>query len=131
MQSKRRRPDDGFRRRDRSAARKPGGFRLTPSDENPSWRSRGEFEDVGFVIKNGPHLKQAREALGWTPVQLARALRLSGGDKQGEKRVLEMEAGKREISGPVTVAVESFLHGYLPVGYKPHEALAESEAPQA
>lgn len=71
------------------------------------------------MIKTGPHLKQAREALGWTPLDLARALRLAGGDKQGEKRVLEMEAGRRDISGPVTVAVESFLHGYLPVGFAP------------
>jgi len=76
------------------------------------------------VIKTGPHLKQAREALGWTPLDLARALRLAGGDKQGEKRVLEMEAGKRDISGPVTVAVESFLHGYLPVGFAPGEGPA-------
>lgn len=76
------------------------------------------------MIKTGPHLKQAREALGWSPVDLARALRLAGGDKHGEKRVLEMEAGKRDISGPVTVAVESFLHGFLPVGFKP-------EAPEA
>ncbi|HEV2532004.1 helix-turn-helix transcriptional regulator [Phenylobacterium sp.] len=77
-----------------------------------------------LVIKTGPHLKQAREALGWTPLDLARALRLAGGDKQGEKRVLEMEAGKRDISGPVTVAVESFLHGYLPVGFKPAQGAA-------
>jgi rhamnose utilization protein RhaD (predicted bifunctional aldolase and dehydrogenase) len=75
--------------------------------------------ELELVIRTGPHLKQAREALGWTPLDLARALRLAGGDKQGEKRVLEMEAGKRDISGPVTVAVESFLHGYLPVGFKP------------
>jgi len=78
--------------------------------------------ELPYVIRTGPHLKQAREALGWTPVDLARALRLAGGDKQGEKRVLEMEAGKRDISGPVTVAVESFLHGYLPVGFKPEGA---------
>ena len=81
------------------------------------------------VIKTGPHLKQAREALGWTPLDLARALRLAGGDKQGEKRVLEMEAGKRDISGPVTVAVESFLHGYLPVGFAPAGAGADAVAP--
>ena len=78
------------------------------------------------MIRTGPHLKQAREALGWSPVDLARALRLAGGDKQGEKRVLEMEAGKREISGPVTVAVESFLHGFLPVGFKPEGQAAEA-----
>lgn len=90
----------------RFAARRPG-------------RACRGYGDTGFVIKTGPHLKQAREALGWTPVQLARALRLAGGDKQGEKRVLEMESGRRDISGPVTVAVESFLHGYLPVGFTP------------
>lgn len=90
---------------------------------------RGEG-DSEFVIKTGPHLKQAREALGWSPVQLARALRLAGGDKQGEKRVLEMEAGRRDISGPVTVAVESFLHGYLPVGFKPDGEMAAAEDTQ-
>ena len=71
------------------------------------------------MIKTGPHLKQAREALGWSPAELARALRLAGGPDQGAKRVLEMESGKRDISGPVTVAVESFLHGYAPVGFTP------------
>lgn len=87
------------------------------------------------MIKTGPHLKQAREALGWSPTELARALRLAGGDKQGEKRVLEMEAGRRDISGPVTVAVESFLHGFLPVGFKTDaegggdQAEAEEERP--
>jgi hypothetical protein len=88
------------------------------------------YGELRFVIRTGPHLKQAREALGWTPVQLARALRLAGGDKQGEKRVLEMESGRRDISGPVTVAVESFLHGYLPVGFTPEGEMAEAEGAQ-
>jgi hypothetical protein len=80
------------------------------------------------MIRTGPHLKQAREALGWSPTELARALRLAGGDKQGEKRVQEMEAGKRDISGPVTVAVESFLRGFLPLGFKTDaETAAEAE----
>lgn len=70
------------------------------------------------MLVTGPHLKQAREALGWSPAELARALRLAGGPSQGEKRVLEMESGKRAISGPVSVAVESFLHGFAPVGFK-------------
>ncbi len=52
---------------------------------------------------------------------MARALRLAGDRSQGEKRVREMEAGKRMISGPVTVAVESFLHGFLPVGFQPED----------
>ena len=66
------------------------------------------------MIRNGAHLKQAREALGFTPHELAQALRLAGGDAHGEKRVLEMESGRRTISGPVTVAVEAFLRGFLP-----------------
>lgn len=70
------------------------------------------------MIKTGPHLKQAREALGWSPSELARALRLAGGESQGEKRVLEMESGRRQLSGPVCVAVESFLHGFKPLGFK-------------
>src|ERR1700757_3731465 len=97
-----------------------------------SWAMRAVFPfsaELTYGIKTGPHLKQAREALGWTPLDLARALRLAGGDKQGEKRVLEMEAGKRDISGPVTVAVESFLHGYLPVGFTPDGEMATADKP--
>lgn len=69
------------------------------------------------MITTGPHLQQARQALGWTHTDLARALRLAGDASQGEKRVREMESGRRQISGPVAVAVESFLHGFKPVGF--------------
>ena len=79
------------------------------------------------MIKTGPHLKQAREALGWSPAELARALRLAGGEAQGAKRVLEMESGRRQLSGPVTVAVESFLHGFAPLGFKRDSELTETE----
>ena len=70
------------------------------------------------MIQTGAHLKQAREAMGWSPADLARALRFSAADRHGESRVLEMEADKRPISGPVTVAVEAFLRGFLPVGFE-------------
>lgn len=70
------------------------------------------------MIKTGPQFKQVREALGWTPAEMARALRLAGGEDQGIKRVLEMESGKRDISGPVTVAVEAFLRGFAPHEFK-------------
>jgi|KBSSwiStaDraftv2_1062776.scaffolds.fasta_scaffold19504_7 hypothetical protein len=82
------------------------------------------------MIKTGPHLKQAREALGWSPSELARALRLAGGEAQGEKRVLEMESGRRALSGPVTVAVESFLHGYKPLGFKTDDVRTEVPEPR-
>lgn len=71
------------------------------------------------MIENGQHLRQAREALGWSPATLAQALRLTSFEKHGGSRILEMEAGQRRISGPVTVAVESFLRGFLPMGFEP------------
>ncbi len=74
------------------------------------------------MLTTGAHLKQAREALGWSYYDMARALRLAGDQSQGEKRVREMESGKRDISGPVSVAVESFLHGFKPVGFEPEGA---------
>lgn len=73
------------------------------------------------MITTGVHLRQAREAMGFSHAELARALRLAGGDKQGEKRVREMETGKRDISGPVTVAVEALLRGFLPHDFKRDE----------
>jgi hypothetical protein len=79
------------------------------------------------MIKTAPHLKQAREALGWSPAELARALRLAGGPDQGEKRVLEMESGRRQLSGPVCVAVESFLHGFKPLGFKTDDVITNPE----
>lgn len=82
------------------------------------------------MIKTGPHLKQAREALGWSPAELARALRLAGGEAQGEKRVLEMESGRRTLSGPVAVAVESFLHGFKPLGFKNDDVLTNPPPPR-
>lgn len=69
------------------------------------------------MIETGDHLRQAREAMGWSPADLARALRFN--EDHGASRVLEMEAGKRQISGPVTVAVEALLRGFVPDGFEP------------
>ncbi len=69
------------------------------------------------MIKTGEHLRQAREAMGWSPADLARALRFA--ENHGASRILEMEAGKRQISGPVTVAVEALLRGFFPDGFQP------------
>jgi hypothetical protein len=81
------------------------------------------------MITNGVHLQQAREAMGFSHAELARALRLAGGEKQGEKRIREMEAGKRDISGPVTVAMEAMLRGFLPHDFKRDEPPAEDPVP--
>ena len=69
------------------------------------------------MIETGDHLRQAREAMGWSPEDLARALRVS--DTHGGSRILELEAGKRQLTGPVTVAVEALLRGFLPDGFSP------------
>ena len=81
------------------------------------------------MITTGAHLRQAREAMGFSHAELARALRLAGGDKQGEKRVREMEANKRDISGPVTVAMEAMMRGFLPYDFKRDTEVAEAPAP--
>ncbi|MBL8556053.1 MAG: helix-turn-helix transcriptional regulator [Phenylobacterium sp.] len=69
------------------------------------------------MITTGDHLRQAREAMGWSPADLARALRFN--ENHGASRILEMEKGKRELSGPLTVAVEALLRGFLPDGFEP------------
>lgn len=71
------------------------------------------------MIETGEHLRQAREALGWAPHDLAKALRLSSADKHGASRILEMESGARKISGPLSVAVEAFLRGFVPHDFTP------------
>lgn len=48
-------------------------------------------------------LKSARHALGLSVNEMADALRLGA---NGHTAIREMERGKREISGPVSVAVE-------------------------
>lgn len=58
--------------------------------------------------------------------QLARALRLCPPDAKthsremdkAAQRVREMEAGKRDISGPVSVAVEAFEEGFRPRDFR-------------
>jgi len=51
---------------------------------------------------------------------MARALRLAGTPEKAAARVREMEAGRREISGPVQVAVEALLSGWRPNGWQDH-----------
>ena len=62
-------------------------------------------------------LKLARRILGWDALTLARALRLAGTPEKMAARVLAMEAGERDISGPVQVAVEALLSGWRPTGW--------------
>ena len=62
-------------------------------------------------------LKIARTLLGWDPLTLGQALRLAGSPEKVAARVQDMEAGKREISGPVQVAVEALLSGWRPTGW--------------
>jgi len=70
-----------------------------------------------MTIQTPDDLKAARARLGWSLRQMARALRLAGTPDKAATRVREMEDGRRDISGPVAVAVEAFLDGFRPDGW--------------
>lgn len=63
-------------------------------------------------VKDGKDLKRARKILGWTVNDLSDALRLSPGT--GNRTIRRMEAGDNHVTGPITVAVEAFLNGFIP-----------------
>lgn len=48
---------------------------------------------------------------------MGQALRLLGTPDKLEARIQDKEAGKRDISGPVQVAIEAFLSGWRPSGW--------------
>ena len=68
---------------------------------------------------NGAELKAARKELGWSLADMADALRLS--EASGRDSIRKMESGKINISGPISVAIEAFLAGYIPEGFYDHE----------
>ena len=70
-----------------------------------------------MTITTPDDLKAARHALGWSLRQMARALRLAGTPEKAATRIREMEDARRDISGPVMVAVEAFLTGWRPEGW--------------
>lgn len=63
-------------------------------------------------IKNGRDLKKARKILGWTINDLSDALRLSSGT--GNRTIRRMESGDGYVTGPISVATEAFLNGFIP-----------------
>ena len=69
------------------------------------------------MAASAAELKVACQILGWDPLTLGRALRLSGAPEKLAARIFDIEAGKRDISGPVQVAMEAFLSGWRPSGW--------------
>lgn len=65
-----------------------------------------------MIIRNGRDLKKARKILGWTVNELAEALRLSQGT--GNRTIRRMEMGDSYVTGPICVATEAFLAGFIP-----------------
>lgn len=65
-----------------------------------------------MIIRNGRDLKRARKILGWTINDLADSLRLSPGT--GNRSIRRMEAGDSHVTGPIAVATEAFLNGFIP-----------------
>lgn len=71
-------------------------------------------------ISNGNDLKAARRSLDWSLSDMAAALRLA--ENSGRDTIRKMESGKINISGPITVAVEAFLAGYIPEDFYDDQA---------
>ena len=69
------------------------------------------------LIRDGYDVKAARQELGWSLSTMAEFLRLSGGGDQAAKVVREMENGARNVTGPVSVAIEAALDGFRPEGF--------------
>ncbi len=69
------------------------------------------------MADSAAELKVARQILGWDQLTMAHALRLAGTPAKMAARVNDMEPGKRDISGPVQVAMEAFLSGWRPNGW--------------
>lgn len=65
-----------------------------------------------MIIRNGRDLKRARKILGWTINDLADTLRLS--PSTGNRTIRRMEAGDSHVTGPIAVATEAFLNGFIP-----------------
>lgn len=65
-----------------------------------------------MIIRNGRDLKRARKILGWTVNDLADSLRLSPGT--GNRSIRRMESGDSHVTGPICVATEAFLAGFIP-----------------
>lgn len=70
-----------------------------------------------MTIQTPADLKAARQILGWSLRDMARALDLAGTTEKAATRVREMEDGRREMSGPVRRCVAAFLSGWRPDGF--------------
>jgi transcriptional regulator with XRE-family HTH domain len=64
-------------------------------------------------------LKLARNHMGFSVNEMAEALRLSPAN--GGTTVRKMEAGKVNITGPISVAVDAMMKGYDPFDYEDDE----------
>jgi DNA-binding XRE family transcriptional regulator len=64
-------------------------------------------------------LKLARNHMGYSVNEMADALRLS--PASGGTTIRKMEAGKVNITGPISVAVDAMMKGYDPFDYEDDE----------
>lgn len=79
-----------------------------------------------MIVETAEDLAEARRQLGWSLYTLARALKMCPVDapsddqrvKKAGDRIREMERGARDITGPISVAVEALLTGFRPEGFE-------------
>lgn len=64
---------------------------------------------------NKDELRKAREELGMSAKQLAKTLRMGKGS---DRTIRRYESGESPIPGPVSVAVEALVSGFVPEEYE-------------
>lgn len=64
------------------------------------------------MIYDGDDLREARLELGFTVTEMALALRMK--PESGNRTLRRIEAGDKEVTGPIAVAVEAMLNGFFP-----------------
>lgn len=57
-------------------------------------------------MSDNDKLKLLRTALGWSYLEMADRLRLTGSSSERRDRVFDMEVGKRPVTGPIAAAVD-------------------------
>lgn len=66
-----------------------------------------------MMIETGSDLRRARKVLGLSINDMAFALRMK--PENGSRTIRRVEAGESDLTGPVAVAVEAMLRGFIPL----------------
>lgn len=66
-----------------------------------------------MMIEDGEDFRSARKSLGFSIADMGQALRLK--PENSSRTIRRIESGNSAVSGPVAVAVEAMLKGFVPL----------------